>query len=154
MVQHLSTNNLLVPVQSAYRAHHSTETALLRVMNDLLLAVEDGDAVMLTLLDFSSAFDTIDHSILLHRLEHTFGIKAVALQWFTSYITGRRQAVSIAGVTSAFILLLFGVAQGSVLGPLIFVLYSSPLYRIALLFFLLSHFFSDEFVSSKSGCHH
>ena len=101
MVQHLSTNNLLVPVQSAYRAHHSTETALLRVMNDLLLAVDEGDAVMLTLLDFSSAFDTIDHSILLHRLEHSFGIKGVALQWFTSYITGRRQAVSIAGVTSA-----------------------------------------------------
>jgi hypothetical protein len=74
LVRHLSVNNLFVPVQSAYRAQHSTETALLRVYNDLLLVVDDGDAAVLVLLDFSAAFDTIDHRILLRRLESRFGI--------------------------------------------------------------------------------
>jgi hypothetical protein len=72
LVHHLSSKNLFVPVQSAYRANHSTETALLRVYNDLLLAVDAGDAAGLVLLDFSAAFDTIDHSILFQRLEPIF----------------------------------------------------------------------------------
>ena len=80
LVRHLSVNNLFVPAQSAYRAQHSTETALLRVYNDLL-AVDDGDAVVLVLLDFSAAFDTIDHRILLRRLESRFGIRGKALEW-------------------------------------------------------------------------
>ena len=72
LVKHLSVNNLFVPVQSAYRSNHSTETALLRVYNDLLLAVDVGDGALLVLLDFSAAFDTIDHGILLRRLASRF----------------------------------------------------------------------------------
>jgi hypothetical protein len=115
LVRHLSLNNLFVPVQSAYRAQHSTETALLRVYNDLLLAVDDGDAVVLVLLDFSASFDTIDHGILLRRLESRFGIRGKALEWNESCVTGRHQAVLIVGFVSSHVPLRYGVAQGSVL---------------------------------------
>ena len=71
---HLSSNNLLHPFQSAYRQHHSTETALLHILNHLLLATDSGNISLLTLLDLSAAFDTIDHTILIHRLQHSFGI--------------------------------------------------------------------------------
>ena len=74
VVDHLNTTELWPRFQSAYRASHSTETALLRVLNDLLTASDDGQVSVLTLLDLSAAFDTIDHAILFHRLEHVFGI--------------------------------------------------------------------------------
>ncbi|WP_295513932.1 reverse transcriptase domain-containing protein, partial [Thiolapillus sp.] len=75
LLDHLNTNELWPRFQSAYRACHSTETALLRVLNDLLTASDDGQVSLLTLLDLSAAFDTIDHDILFHRLEHVFGIQ-------------------------------------------------------------------------------
>ena len=89
LICHLSESNLLASVQSAYRASHSTETALLRVLNDLLLYVNSGD--VLALLDLSVVFDTVDHSILLSRLESNFGLTGKALSWLRSYLTGRRQ---------------------------------------------------------------
>ena len=128
---HLSLHNLYVPVQSAYRPNHSTETAQLKVVNDLLLSIDSGDAAILALLDQSSAFDTIDHSILLKRLTALFGISGTVHSWFTSYLTGRFQSVCISGVTSTAVLLLFGVPHGSVLGPILFTLYNSPIHSIS-----------------------
>jgi hypothetical protein len=110
--KHLTLHNLYVPVQSAYRADHSTETALLKIVNDLLLTVDEGDAAVLALLDQSSAYDTIDHSILLHRLNALFGISGIVHSGFSSYLSVRPQSVCIAGVPSAAVLLLFGVPQG------------------------------------------
>ncbi len=78
-MSHLQSSNLLVPVQSAYRPDHSTETALLRVINDLLMAVDGGNAAILALLYQSAAFYTIDHSVLLDRLSARFGICGSAL---------------------------------------------------------------------------
>ena len=150
LVRHLSVNNLFVPVQSAYRAQHSTETALLRVYNDLLLAVDDGDAKVLVLLDFSAAFDTIDHRILLRRLESRFGIRGKALEWMESYVTGRHQAVLIDGYVSSHVPLRYGVAQGSVLGPIVFTLYTSPLHDLIRAFGIDCHFFSDDTQLYKS----
>ena len=75
---HLSANNLYNRFQSAYRPGHSTETALLKIVNDLLLSLDDGNVFLLALLDLSAAFDTIDHSISLHRLHHDFGIQGTA----------------------------------------------------------------------------
>jgi hypothetical protein len=115
-------------VQSAYRAAHSTETSFLKVLNDLLLAVEKGDAVILALLDQSAAFDTTDHDILLDRLSARFGISGTALFWFTSYISDRRQSVSVSGFSSSPCPLIYGVSQGSVLGPILCVLYISPMH--------------------------
>ena len=81
--------------QSAYRKHHSTETALLCVTNDIKLAMESKKGTILVMLYLSSAFYTIDHSILLSRLELRYGITSVVLKWFRSYLYGRVQRVNI-----------------------------------------------------------
>ena len=85
--EHVSRSGLCPLLQSAYRAGHSTETALLKVQNDILLAMDRQH--VLVLLDLSAAFDTVDHRVLLRRLEVTYGIAGTALQWFRSYVTGR-----------------------------------------------------------------
>ena len=82
-------------MQSAYRKHHSTETALLKVMNDILLSMNRQHVSLLVLPDLSSAFDTVDHTILLNRLQSHFGICDSSLSWFESYLSGRTQFVSI-----------------------------------------------------------
>lgn len=97
-VQHLESESLFVPVQSAYRSSHSTETTLLKVMNDLLLAVDKGDAAIIALLDQSAAFDTVEYVILLDRLSARFGISGIAHSWFSSYLCTRSQSVSVNGV--------------------------------------------------------
>ena len=83
MHQYLTLNNLNGRMQSAYRKNHSCETALLRVHNDLLLALDSGEEAVLILLDFSAAFETIRHDIPHHRLQHRFGFNGKALQWRT-----------------------------------------------------------------------
>ena len=92
----------------------------MRVTNDILRAIDDNSSAMLLLLDLSSAFDTVDHSILLNRLEHRFGIKDTALNWFRSYLT--KQCVSIRKSASSFRNLEFGEPQGSALGPVLYIL--------------------------------
>ncbi len=127
---HLSNNNLLPSVQSAYRKHHSTETALLKVRNDLLMAMNKQHVSLFVLLDLSSAFDTLDHQILLRTLEYDFGIKSVALLWFKSYLSNRSQRVLVNGNLSQKFDLEWGVPQGSCLGPLLFNMYTSRLFNI------------------------
>ena len=107
--EHLNHNNLLSPLQSAYRPNHSTETALLRIVNDLLTAMDNNKICILTLLDLSAAFDTIDHQILLTRLQHSFGISGPALSWFSSYLCNRTHAVTINSLQSQHTTLHYGV---------------------------------------------
>lgn len=128
---HLDSNKLWCKLQSAYRAFHSTETALLRVENDILCSIENKKMVALVLLDLSAAFDTIDHAKLLNRLKSRFGLCGTVLNWFKSYLCERSQSVQINGSSSDNITLRFGVPQGSVLGPILFTLYMSPLSDIA-----------------------
>ena len=88
-------------IQSAYRKHHSTETALLRAMNDVLRTVDCRKNVVLVMLDLSASFDTLDHTILLDRLSRSyFGFSHTVLRWFLSYLTGRIQSVTIGSTTS------------------------------------------------------
>jgi len=86
---YLRENNLLPDRQSAYRAHHSTETAALRVLSDILLALDSGNIAVLTLLDLSAAFDSVDHCTLLQQLQTSYGLGGPVLAWFTSYLSNR-----------------------------------------------------------------
>ena len=99
---YLNSHNLYNTCQSAYRPGHSTETALLKVVNDLFLSLNKGNIPVLSLLDFSSAFDTIDHTILVHCLHTDFGLTDTVLQWFSSYLTDRTHYVSQSNHCSAF----------------------------------------------------
>ena len=89
--EHMTRHSLHRPLQSAYRRHHSTETALVKVVNDLQLAIDDKEAgsVFLVMLDLSAAFDTVNHAVLLERLQHDFGMEGSVLAWLTSYFSGR-----------------------------------------------------------------
>ena len=141
---HLSSNSLFSSFQSAYRIFHSTETTLLKIHNDLILAMDRGEVTSLILLDLSAAFDTVDHSILLTRLKNWFGLDGLSLNWFTSYLSSRSQAVSINDSISAFSTLSCGVPQGSVLGPLLFTLYTTPLGSVISKNFLKYHLYADD----------
>ena len=128
---HLNDNDLLPEYQSAYRSCHSTETALLKVTSDALTAADRGMITILGFLDLSAAFDCVDHQILITRLERTFGISGLALNWIRSYLEGRTQRVRYNGAISAPAELSCGVPQGSVLGPLYFLLYTADVFQIA-----------------------
>ena len=141
---HLLSNSLSSSFQSAYRMFHSTETTLLGIHNDLILAMDCGEVTSLILLDLSAAFDTVDHSILLHRLQHWFGLHGTSLDWFSSYLTSRSQAVSIQNSTSSFSNLSCGVPQGSVLGPLLFTLYTTPLGSVISKNSIKYHLYADD----------
>ena len=112
---HINSHSLHDDVQSAYRAYHSTETALLRVHHDIAYALDSNCSAVLLMLDLSAAFDTIDHQILFNRLEYSTGVtKDDALLWFKSYLMDRTQRVAIGSVQSDDIKLRFGVPQSSV----------------------------------------
>ena len=89
LVVYLEQNGLLPDLQSAYRRCRSTETAVLKVVADLLTAADRGEVTFLSLLDLSAAFDTVDHDILIDRLYHAFGFHDQVLSWIISFITGR-----------------------------------------------------------------
>ncbi len=128
---HVNTNCPLPICASAYREGHSTESALLKVQADILHNMEHQQVTLLVLIDLSAAFDTIDHDILLDRLETKFGISGVALEWHRSYLQARRQCVIINGQTrSAESVLRYGVPQGSCLGPILFTEYASTLFSV------------------------
>jgi hypothetical protein len=131
LVEHLQENDLMPAHQSAYRRCHSTETALLKVSSDVLMAADAGMVTLLAMLDLSAAFDCVDHQILLTRLDRSFGISSVALEWTRSYLDRRTQRVRYNGEVSASMVLEFGVPQGSVQGPLYFLLYSADAFQLA-----------------------
>jgi len=122
---HLSNNNLLNLFQSAYTKHHSTESTLLSVHDHIIKSMSQQQVTALCLLDLSAAFDTIDHSILLHRLSSWFGFNGTVISWLASYLSSRSFVVTINSTSSAQFPLRQGVPQGSVLGPLLFILYTT-----------------------------
>src|SRR5437867_1431005 len=129
MNAHFQTFPSLSPLQSAYRKFHSTETALLRIYNDLLLASDRCQVTALVLLDFSSAFDTTDHQILLDRLASFYGFSGSALSLLRSYLSDRTHHVVVKSFSSPPLHITTGFPQGSVLG-LLFSLYTSPISHI------------------------
>ena len=144
LLLHMEKHNLHETMQSAYKQQHSTETALIRVQNDILTNLDKKRGVLLVLLDLSAAFDTIDHTTLLHQLQHRLGISGMALQWFDSYLTGRTQSVSVESVCSEPTPLRYGVPQGSVLGPLLYTIYTLPLGDILREAGISYHLYADD----------
>ena len=140
----MSNNNLHDISQSAYKQSHSCETALLKVLNDTHLALDQGKCVLLAMLDLSAAFDLVNHDILATRLQTELNITGTVLAWMNSYLRNRPQSVIIGSSTSARQELLTGVPQGSVLGPLLFLIYILPLRRIFQKHHVEYHSYADD----------
>ena len=127
---YLTSHNLYNTCQSAYRPGQSTATDPLKIDNDLLLSLSKGNISVLALLEFSSAFDTIDHPILVHCLHTDFGFTDTVLQWFSSYMIDCTLYISLSNCCSAFDPVHSGVPQCSVVGPILFTMYIKPLSAI------------------------
>jgi Reverse transcriptase (RNA-dependent DNA polymerase) len=141
---HITASPNIGPLQSAYRVFHSTETAMTRVVSDLLTKVDTGSPSVLLSLDISAAFDTLDHSLLLKRAEDVFGFTGCAQSWLASYLSGRSSYVSINNVCSDTVVHKSGVPQGSVLGPLLFSIFTTPVGKLISSFGLSYHQYADD----------
>lgn len=141
---HMSENLLNEESAYGYKTGHSTELLLLKAVNDLLLACDSQMPSVVMLLDLSAAFDTVDQAKLLEILEVEIGIKGTALKWFASFLLNRTQKVKIGDEYSDVTNLLYGVAQGSVLGPPLFNIYIRPLRRYLLVTLFSLFGFADD----------
>lgn len=139
---HLEQNNILPPTQSGFRANHSTTTALLQVTDDVIQASDQGQCTCVVLLDYSKAFDTLIHKILLTKLGY-YGLGPDAIAMMANYFNGRLQRVVFDGKFSTSSLQERGVPQGSVLGPLVFTLYTADFQNF--LKYMSGHQFADDY---------
>ena len=120
------SNNLLCKSQYGFRKKHSTDHAILELADRILLEMDKGNTPIAIFLDLSKAFDTLDHTILLQKLKY-YGISETSLKWFQSYITNRKQYVQFQNVKSNLATISTGVPQGSIIGPLLFIIYINDL---------------------------
>ena len=127
---HLKESKLVISKQSAYKRNHSPETALVNIFENIYNDLDQNTSILLIFLDYSSAFDTINHNILLARLENFYKINGTALKWFSSYFKDRRFHVKLENSISHGDTMGCGVPQGSILGPTIFNLYLQPIASI------------------------
>ena len=123
LYRYLNLNGLLTKTQSGFRSLHSTGTALLHLTNNWYLNIDKGMINLIVLLVLAKAFDTVSHNILLKKLE-LYGVKGVTLDWFSLYLSGRQQQCVVEGCVSKPKLISCGVPQGSILGPLLFLIHT------------------------------
>ena len=144
IMSHVSDQQMVESFQSAYRKKHSTETELLYVISAVKTAMDKKQGAILLLVDFSSAFDTIDHNILIRRLRLRYGFVGKTLDWVISYLKERTQRVVIGDQSSSTTTLTRGVPEGSIFGPLLFSLYVQPIGDIIRAHGLFFHQYADD----------
>ena len=145
----LSKHNCIYELQFGFRNGHSTNHALLNLTEDIRNALDNNIFAVGIFIDLQKAFDTVDHNIFLIKLDY-YGIRGIANNWFRSYLTNRKQYVTISGGNSELKIMKFGVPQGSVLGPLLFLLYRNDLNK-AINYCVTRHFADDNrLIKNKS----
>ena len=141
-------NNVLYDYQYRFRHSHSTQQAIITLIDRISKSLDKGDIAIIILLDLKKAFDTVDHRILLRKL-YAYGIRGTLLKWFESYLTGRTQYVAFNGTNSDTHYVKCGVPQGSILGPLLFILYMNDICSVSKLLFTL--LYADDTCVLLSG---
>jgi len=148
LVKYLKDNGFLPDLQSAYLAYCSSETAILKVLSDILLALDSGNLTVFMMLDLSAraAFISVDHATLLQRLNKSYGMNIVVIKWFASCLYDRSQYLRCSKSSSTTSKLLYVVPQGSILGPIPFVLYTAYLLQLVKCHQLLPHAYADIWI--------
>lgn len=141
LTDYITTYQLLDEYQSGFRTGHNTTTALLKVTEDIREAIDQSKLTIMTLLDFSKAFDTVDLDILMFKLR-TLNLSDAVLKWFNSYLYDRQQSISHGNRVSPWRIVKAGVPQGSVLGPLLFMIYINDVTRS--INFCSYHLYADD----------
>ena len=150
LISFVNKHDILYSLQFGFRHGYSTILAMIYLVDKISQSLDNGDYVLGLYLDFTKAFDIVNHAILLQKLEH-YGVRGVALNWFKSYLSGRTQFVDYQGVRSTTCHITCGVPQGSILGPLLFLLYINDLSHVSsILFGLLFADDTNMFMSGKN----
>ena len=130
LINYLYLNDMLYKYQFGLREKHSTKLALILLLDKITSAIENNEFTVAVFLDLSKAFDMVNHSILLSKLEY-YGVTGLALDWFASYLSSRKQFVSYNDHDSSHLDIVCGVPQGSILGPLLFLIFVNNLYNVS-----------------------
>ena len=150
IVHYINSKRILTDSQYGFRQKHSTFMAIIDMCDKVTEALEKNEYSVGIFIDLSKAFDTLNHDILLRKLEH-YGIRGIALQWFYSYLSNRKQYVAVNEISSSMRYITCGVPQGSILGPLLFILYINDIVHVSqILRFILFADDTNLFYSDKS----
>ena len=148
MIEYFINTGLYDRFQSAYKKFHSTTTALLHILDEILRSIDSNEITVMTLLDYSKAFDTANHKLIVAKLK-ALGLTNTACQWISSYLHERLQKVRTSSGLSGDIILKNGVPQGSILGPILFTVLTSDLHEC--LKHCKYHCYADDTQLYKSG---